>query len=121
MTAADKPSLTPHRDQVERLIAANGRSKAGDWRGRMATDASYHVQRAIADARDQGLTVEDIAVFAPSLLRAVAENICGAFGMADFDERAPALLLAAASPMARPPKMHVSSEPLVAATTGGRA
>lgn len=119
---AEQPSLTPHRDHVERMIAAHaGKGRASDWRGRMATAAGYHVQRLIADARDGGLSDEDIAVFAPSLLRAVAENICAAFGMVDFDDRAPTLLGAAASPHARPSKSSVSNETRVAPARGGRA
>jgi hypothetical protein len=117
---ADTPSLTPHRDQVERMIAALGKSPT-DWRGRMANDLVDHVQLAFADARDKGITDEDLGKFAPFLLRAVAQNLCAALGMMPFDEHAPLLLRAAAAPQSRPPITTVTVEKRVTPAAGGRA
>lgn len=96
--AKDKPSLTPHRDQVERMIAANAGEPRTEWRARLAVEVGHYIQRAFADERDRGIGDKELAQFAPTLMRCVAQQTCAALGIVDYDPMSVQLLLAAASP-----------------------
>lgn len=121
MSATDRPSLTPHRDQVQRIHASHvAAGPAIGWQGQLFLEASLAVHLVIADARDRGVDGKDLALIAPKLLYIVAAQLCGAFG---HDSAAASILLKAAqSPDARIELTRKTVEKLVkGAAPGGRA
>jgi hypothetical protein len=117
--AEDKPSLTPHRDQVERINAKHlAAGPAIGWQGQLFRETSLAVHLVIADARDRGVDEAELRSIAPKLLYIMACQIAGAFGKTqDF---APVLLGAAMAPEAQLEPTRKTSEPR-ARNAGGRA
>lgn len=120
MTEQPKPSLTPHRDQVDRMFAElEAVVKPSNWQDAMSLRATKDIHYLFADARDAGRSMPELFGFAPFLLRAIASNIAGAFGQ--DDEAIPALMALACSPAARSGKTVTAAEKQVPPADGGRA
>lgn len=120
MAEQQKPSLTPHRDQVERMFASlEAGVKPSNWQDEMSLRATKDIHYLFADARDAGRSMEEMFGFAPFLLRAIAGNIAGAFGQDDGASLA--LMALACSPAARSGKTVTAAETQVRPADGGRA
>lgn len=121
MADADKPSLTPHRDAVEKAIASFAEArKSYNEATRLNAAIVDAVTLAIADARDRGATVAGILKFSPTLVHNAAEAICNHFAMDDMDGAVRSLLLAAQSPL-KPSRSVAAEIEIEQQHTGGRA
>jgi hypothetical protein len=72
-----KPSLTPFRDEVERVLAQLPRPSGEDdhWLNRVQQRVTFELHRAMADECDLGLVRnEDVVAMMPRILRALAMN-----------------------------------------------
>lgn len=96
-------SLTPHRDAAEAAYAsATFRSTEllQKWHNQVAFECGKAVVLALSDALDRGRTVQELASFAPSLLRGLSINIAGRVGL-PLDASA-MLLIGALAPEMQP-------------------
>lgn len=120
--SADKPSLTPHRDAVERAYASQAPHRVGmNVATQLASDVNYGIHRALADARDRGATVDNLLDFAPTLINRAARTICEHFFLEPVDEATVALLLQATTPKYKGQQVAATSEAFEGPVKGGRA
>lgn len=119
MADADKPSLTPHRDQVEKLLQQLD-AKAGvlRWQDQLARRLIAAIHLTLADERDAGRDLAEIGRCLPFLTHNAASALLGSVGM--DDDLIPALLAAASQGKALVSKtVGVASQ--MPKATGGRA
>lgn len=120
--AEDKPSLTPHRDAVERAYASQAPHRVGmNVATQLASDVNYGIHRALADARDRGATIDNLLDFAPTLINRAAKTICEHFCLDPVDEAAVALLLQATTPKYKLRQVAAANEEFQGPVKGGRA
>lgn len=115
--ADPKPSLTPHRDAVEKNIAKC--TPPDNWQEAASGEMIFAVHRVLADQLDAGRTARELVRFLPKALRAVAINGLAVCGASNAFEAAPHLLVDAAGPLAAPDEViiHATLRP----AAGGRA
>lgn len=121
--ADPKPSLTPHRDAVERVIAQLDRGGPTDpWLNRFMRRTVEESSRALADIMDEGVSRQDIAMALPIFMRCLAMNSLTVVGLTGTHaaQQAPCLLLAACEPQAEPSGDYRAGR-LAAGHAGGRA
>jgi hypothetical protein len=92
---AEQPSLTPHRDQVEKLLAKLD-AYVGElrWQDQLARRLVGAIHRTLADERDAGRELTEIARCLPFLTHNATSALLGSCGMED--DLIPSLLAAAA-------------------------
>lgn len=117
---ADRPSLTPHRDATEKLIA--GMDKADNWIETVGNAMTVAIQRAIADQRDAGVAQAELAEHFPKILRAVAINGLAAIGAVNPLQMSSRFCMLAAGPAALPDEVSLNTQEIdLRAVDGGRA
>ena len=122
MADADKPSLTPHRDAIEKAIAKSSQEPLieAHWLNRVAAHCVFDIQRRFADLRDQGVTQEEIFEQLPRIIHSIALNGLGACGVKNREDMLPSLLFSVTTMGAPDTKVETMARVPVNAT-GGRA
>jgi len=117
-----KPSLTPHRDAIEKAIAKASAEPLieNHWLNRVAAGCIFDVQRRLADLRDQGVTQQEIFDQLPRIIHSIALNALGACGIRNREELLPALLFSATT-MGAPDVQRETLARVAVGPEGGRA
>jgi hypothetical protein len=117
--AGERPSLTPHRDATEKVIAQCDPQE--NWVEQMAHDVACAMARTCADALDRGHRREDVLQHLPKVLRSAAINGLSTCNARDPLIWAPSFLILAASPEATPDEVVKRSARIAPHSSGGRA
>lgn len=120
MADADKPSLTPHRDQVEKMLAQIDAQHGTPprWQDQLARRLVGVIHLMLADERDAGRDLADISRCLPFLTYNAASALLGSVGMPD--DLMPSLLKAASHRDVLVSTIVVATEAMPKGT-GGRA
>lgn len=116
----EQPSLTPHRDAIEPLIA--GMTPAENWIEAVVNALTISVHRAIADQRDAGVPQPELLEHLPKIVRGVAINGLAAIGATHPLEASGKICVLASMPDAAPDAITMAMASIdQRAVDGGRA
>lgn len=114
---AETPSLTPHRDAIEKLIA--GMDEADNWIEAVSNAMTVAIHRAIADQRDAGVAQTELAEHFPKIVRAVAINGLAAIGAVNPVQMSSRFCMLAAGPAAMPDEVSLNTQEIDLRAVGG--